>query len=362
MDKIKFGIVGAGWRTEFFLRIVQNCPERFGVTGVVVRNPEKAATFAKRWGVPVFATLEAMLEKSAPSFVVSSVPWDVNPGVLVALSERGVPALSETPPAPNLDGMLALWEKIQRLKGRVQVAEQVHLRPHHVAQLAIAASGKLGTISQAQVSVAHGYHGISLMRKFLGITFEPARVHATEFKSPLITGAGRGGPPEKEGVKTSTQHFIRFDFGDKLGLMDFTGDQYFAWIRDERLLVRGERGELSGRSVAYLKDFRTPIRFDFVRHTTGIDGDLQGNHLQGIQAGEEWVYRNAFAPASLMDDEIAIATALVKMDEYVRAGREFYPLAEGMQDHYLNIVAQKSLATGATETASAQPWSRKNER
>lgn len=358
MAKINFGVVGAGWRTEFFMRIVRACAERFSVAGVVVRNDEKRIAFENRWGVPVFASIDAMLERAAPTFVISSVPWGVNPGVVEHLVSRGMPVLSETPPAPNVATMVELWEKVQRLKGKVQVAEQVHLRPHHAAQLAVVASGKLGTISQAQVSVAHGYHGISLMRKFLGIMFEPVRITSTQFKSPIVAGPSRSGPPEKEVINTSVQHFYRFDYGDRLGLLDFTGDQYFAWIRDERLLVRGERGELSGNSVAYLKDFRTPIRFDFIRNSAGINGDLNGNCFLGIQGGDEWVYRNPFAPASLADDEIAIAEALVRMDEYVRTGREFYSLAEGMQDHYLNVIAHEALESGETRTTAPQPWSR----
>ena len=358
MDPIAFGIVGSGWRAEFFMRIAQACPERFNVAGVVVRDAAKAAAFERRWNRSTFRTLDALLERTAPRFVVSSVTWQANPDVLEALAVRKVPALSETPPAPDIEQMTKLFLTLQRLKAKVQVAEQVHLRPHHAAQLAVAAGGKLGRVTQAQLSVAHGYHGISLMRKFLGIGFEPATIHASEFNSPLVAGAGRNGPPEQEVIKTSNQHFYRFDFGDRLGLLDFTGDQYFAWIRAERLLVRGERGELSGQHLAYLKDFRTPVNLQFVRRTSGIDGDLSGNGLLGIQCGDEWLYRNPFAPASLMDDEVAIASCLLKMDEYIRTGEDFYALADGMQDHYLYILAQRALSSGSAVRSEAQVWAR----
>ena len=54
----------------------------------------------------------------------------------------------------------------------MQVAEQYAFQPLHAARLAFIRAGKLGEISQVQVSVAHGYHGISLIRKFLGIGYE----------------------------------------------------------------------------------------------------------------------------------------------------------------------------------------------
>ena len=58
------------------------------------------------------------------------------------------------------------------------MAEQYHLHPLHAARIAIANSGKLGEISQVQISECHGYHGISLMRKLLGIGFENASITA----------------------------------------------------------------------------------------------------------------------------------------------------------------------------------------
>ncbi|NOG51366.1 MAG: hypothetical protein HND48_19535 [Chloroflexi bacterium] len=33
------------------------------------------------------------------------------------------------------------------------------------------------------------------------------------------------------------------DFGEKLGVLDFVGDQYWSPIRGHRVTVRGERGE-----------------------------------------------------------------------------------------------------------------------
>jgi len=69
MSAIKFGIVGAGWRCEFYLRIARALPEQFEVTGVVVRSDEKRLAFEKAWGVTAFATLDDMLAKTAPGFV-----------------------------------------------------------------------------------------------------------------------------------------------------------------------------------------------------------------------------------------------------------------------------------------------------
>ena len=39
----RFGIVGSGWRTQFYLRMAALMPDRFAVAGVVTRSAERGA-------------------------------------------------------------------------------------------------------------------------------------------------------------------------------------------------------------------------------------------------------------------------------------------------------------------------------
>ncbi|MCW8133060.1 MAG: Gfo/Idh/MocA family oxidoreductase [Planctomycetota bacterium] len=358
MPLTPFAIVGAGWRSEFFLRIARALPERFACCGMVVRNEAKGQAVERAWDLPTFRTLDALLQKTAPRFVIVSVSWDSNPEVVKDLARRGVPSLCETPPAPDVPRLIELCEALDKLHAKAQYLEQVALRPHHQAQLAIARSGKLGRVTQAQVSVAHGYHGISVMRKFLGVCYEPCTIAGRTFTSPVIQGPGRDGPPKQETIKDSQQKLAFFDYGDRLGFFDFTGDQYFHSIRNERVLVRGERGEIVNRTVHYLKDHLTTVTQDLVRHETGRFGELSAPHLRGIQWGDDWVYRNPFAPAVLMDDEIAIAEMMAGMDAYIDEGQEFYGIPEGCQDHYLALTMDQAIKTGQPVQATRQPWAR----
>jgi predicted dehydrogenase len=287
--------------------------------------------------------------------VVTSVGWPANPPLLQELAAQGVPILSETPPAPDLEG-LRMVAALTRRGARIQVAEQYWAQPHHQACSAVIAQGRLGRPTHAQVSVAHGYHGVSLIRRFLGIGFESPTISGRRFTAPIVSGAGRQGPPDQEETRSSDQDILFLDWGDRLGVLDFTGDQYFGWIRNRRVLIRGERGEIANDTVSYLQDFRTPMCCELRRDVTGANGDLDGFYLKGIQAGGEWVYRNPFAPASLPDDELAIATCLVRMDEYVRTGRDFYPLAEACQDHYLNLLCQQAVREARAVQAEPQEW------
>ena len=354
-DPIRFAIIGGGWRAEFFLRVARACPERFQVTGVVTRKPERLQRLRALFGVEVYDSAEALLRALRPLFVITSVPRAVNPAMIRLALARELPVLSETPPAGTVEELHALADLVQR-GAPVQVAEQYPLQPLHAARLALAHSGKLGTVSQAQVSVAHGYHGLALIRRFLGVGCEDADIWGRSFVSKLVRGPNRAGPPAREEVGDSNQSFGTFDFGGKLGIFDFTGDQYFSFIRGPRLLVRGERGEIVNEEAVWLKDFLTPVRVPFRRHEAGPNGNLEGHFLKGIQAGEDWLYRNPLAPAALTDDETAIGDCLLRMAAFARGGAPFYSLAEGCQDTYLDLMHQKAVATGKPVRTTRQPW------
>ena len=120
--------------------------------------------------------------------------------------------------------------------------------------------------------------------------------------------------------------------------------------------VRGERGEIVGYRAAYLKDYATPIHITFERHEAGPKGNLEGLYLKGIQAGEEWVYRNPLAPARLTDDEIAVGACLLGMARYVETGESFYSLAEACQDTYLSLMAEQALDAQVPVRTEPQPW------
>jgi hypothetical protein len=356
MDRIKFGIIGGGWRGRFSLRIAEAVPEKFEVVGLVDPNAEIAEEVSGKWGIRTFTTLDQMLSTAKPEFILTAIPRNENPSVMDELALREIPILTEVPPAPDMEGLLRAYDSLKQKKAKVQVAEQYIFQPEQAARLSVAASGKMGPITQAQISVGHGYHGISVMRRFLGIKFKNANIQALKFCYRVVGGFTREGPREKEELLQTEQQFVWFDFGDRLGLIDFDTEQYMSRFLSDRVLIRGERGEIVNNDIVFLKDFRTPIKAEFLRHSTGIGANLQGNFLEGIQLGQEWVYVNPFAPAAFSDEEIAVGTSLLKMGQYVREGVEFYSLAEACQDHYLNLLALKALAEGKPAQSQTQPW------
>lgn len=358
MSPIRFAIIGSGWRSEFFLRIASALPKQFSVSGLVTRSPETAKDITSKWGIPCHPDIESLLSHGPHEFVVVSVPGEAAPKIAVQLVEKGIPVLCETPPAVDLESLIELYERVGK-SGLIQVAEQYHLSPLTNAQLRAAGSGIIGQVSQAMVAQCHNYHGVSLLRRALGIGADPVTVTASVFRYPLVAGPDRDGDPQMEKVVTANQTTARFDFGNKLGVYDFAPEQYFSWIRGNRVLIRGDRGEIENTDVRYIKDFCTPVTSSFRRIATGQNGNLEGMFLRGIQLGEEWLFSNPFMPSRLNDDEIAIARMLMGMSERCAGGPDVYSLAEASHDQYLSLLMEQATATGVPTRSRTQIWSDK---
>jgi predicted dehydrogenase len=357
LDPYRFAIIGAGWRTEFFLRIVAALPERLRLEGLVVRDPEKGRRIGEQWGQRTWRSVPDLLAATSPEFLVSSVSYQANFEVNRTLLETGLPVLSETPPAATLEQMLDLWGAVRERNARFQVAEQFTRQPHHAARLAAVHGGRIGAVHKAYVSVCHGYHGASLIRHFLGVGFEEARIVGMIFADRVLDPGGRAGPAAHPQGQEHPQQIALLDFGGgRQAVFDFVGVQYFSQIRNQRTTVRGERGEIIDENLYTQADEGDRLTLPFVRHMAGPSGNLEGHHLKGIQLGEQWVYRNPTAPARLSDEEIAMADVLQGMGEYVRGGPEVYPLAEAMQDHYLGLMIREATESGQPVIAGERPW------
>jgi predicted dehydrogenase len=352
---LSFGIIGSGWRAEFFLRIARDLPEQFPLAGIVVRNPEKRADLAKRWQAPTFSNLDELLAEKRPDFIVTSVSATANLELVETLSERGLPVLSETPLGRDLKELYRAVD-LERAGARVQVAEQYIFQPLHAARLALIESGHLGTIYEADVSIAHGYHGISLLRHFLQTGLRLPKIVARRFTSRIVAGPHRDRIPNEHKIVDSIRTIAQLDYGDRLGIFDFTGDQYHSWIRSPRLLVRGEEGEINQTTVRLLRRFDTPVQFELVRRDTGQAGNLEGYSHRTISGGGEVLYRNPFPAMRWNDDEIAVATSLARMATYLETGEPAYSVAEACHDCYLDQLIAEAAATGREVIAVQQPW------
>ena len=317
---------------------------------VVVRTPRSL-------DVPTFTSLDDCLREQRPDFVLTTTPRSVTPGVIADAVDRGLPVLAETPPAPDLDGLRALWSAVGA-SGLVQVAEQYLMMPAHAARAALVASGAIGTPTQVHVSSTQEYHAVSLIRGLLGAGRGPVAVRASRFTAPLVSPLGRAGWTDDEEEHPTTTTIATLDFGDgRSGVYDFTEQQTRNQLRFRRLTVRGSAGELHNDEVVRMAGPRTLVRTPLVRRQTGHDLDLIGYDTEHITLGDEVLYRNPYPGRRWMDEEIAVATLLERTADWVHGrGPEPYALADGFQDQQVALAIQESADTDTTVTTSGEAW------
>ncbi|GAB2607479.1 hypothetical protein Aab01nite_02990 [Paractinoplanes abujensis] len=340
-----FAVVGSGWRAEMFWRLAAALPD-VECVGAVVRTPRDLP-------VPTFSSLDDI----RPDFVVTAVPWAANPSVIVEAVDRGLPVLAETPPAPGADGLTELWQRTGDT-GLVQVAEQYLLVPAHAARLAAVRAQVIGTPTQVQVSSTHMYHAVSMMRGFLGAGRGPVTVRASRSTAPLVDPLTRDGWTDDPEPRPATTTIATIDFGDGLsGLYDFTDNQWHNQLRFRRIVVRGTHGELRDDEVVRLTEPRTIVRSPLVRRQTGYDLDLDDFDTDTITLGDRVLFRNPFPGRRFNDEEIAIATLLRRMADWVRGdGPPPYPLADGAHDHRIALAVEESADTDRTVTIPTPIW------
>ena len=72
MAKLRFIVVGSGWRSLFYWRIAQALPERFTLCAMLCRTEEKAEKMHREYGVPVSTSAEQCIALH-PDLVVVAV-------------------------------------------------------------------------------------------------------------------------------------------------------------------------------------------------------------------------------------------------------------------------------------------------
>lgn len=351
-----FAIIGSGWRAQFFLRLAAAAPAHLRVTAVATRSAERGAEIGTQWHVPTVRTVSE-LAATRPDFIVPAVPWDAMPGAVRELVDEGVPVLAETPPAPDADGLRALWADVGA-SGLVQVAEQYLLMPGHAARLAVARSGAIGTPTHVQVCSTHMYHATSLVRGFLGVGFDPVTVSARDLLAPLVDPLSFDGWTGRTEPVEATRSLAVLDFGEgRSALYDFTSNQWWNPLLARRISVRGTAGEINDDAVTRMVDPVTPITSHLEYRRAGVDLNLEGVDLRSIAFEGEVLFRNPFTRSGLSEDDLAVAELLVRTGAWAREeGPAPYPLADGCQDHLIALAIGRSARERRDVVVERQPW------
>ena len=241
------------------------------------------------------------------------------------------------------------------------MAEQYFLQPLYASWYKAICDGKLGEVENINISSLHGYHGASIIRQFLGTGFENCRIYGKRYWFDVTETYGREGMIfDGEIVKCSRDRLtMEFDNG-KVAYFDFSDPaQYHSFIRTRQLTVQGTRGEIDDLTIRYLNEQNIPVTQELRRIDLGVYGNQEWSHY-AVMLGEEFLFRTPFVNARFNDDEIAVASCMVKMHEYVNGGTEFYGMADALQDMYICLKMDEALENPVTVVETrTQPWAQK---
>ena len=342
MSKIRFAVVGSGWRSLFYGRIAQALPERFELTALCCRSEEKAARLREAYNLPTVVGEDAVAA-TRPDFIVSAVDKQGMFRTVRRWLERGWPVLSETPAALSMEDLTTLWT-LHRAGAKVQVAEQYRFYPSYASVLRLAGSGLLGAPVSAYLSAMHDYHAAGMLRGLLGLGREELRLTGSTF-AVLVTDTHTRTEVLTDGrVVNKEQRCVLFEYeSGKTALYDFMSDQYHSLIRPRTLRLRGTRGELDGREVRWLNEGNLPE----IGALEVTEDQATGEVLE-IALRDKVLYTPPFGRCGLLEDETAIARMLEGMQRYIQTGQEIYPLADALEDAYTALLmASPAVMPGA---------------
>jgi hypothetical protein len=341
------------------LRIISALPDWFELAGIAARNAAARIEF-ETYGFKTFDSVKNLAINGQPDFIVTAVfAGDAQP-IIQELARFDVPVLTETPAGGTLDELEKLYQLV-KAGARIQTAEQYHLEPLIAAQIAVAQSDIFGEITDAHINVAHDYHGISVMRRALGVRFGEPVITARNDARKIFPSPTRYADPADVSLAHTTRTSAWFDYQEqgKLGIYEFDDAQYRSWVRSPSLTISGPLGQVRDDIVQVVSGdpLPHPVSGRLLRIDAGGAGSHEGLFLRGYQLFGEWAYHNPFRPARLADDELAIAHVFATMGDYVvNEGREPYPVADAAQDQYLSIMMKQAIAGGKPVRTTRQVW------
>ena len=145
-----------------------------------------------------------------------------------------------------MESLNGVWEQYNKYNAKVQIAEQYIEQPLYAAWDKVIRKGCLGRIENINISSLHGYHGASMIRRYLDTGYEGGVLYGKRFWFDVTETYGREGMVfDGEIFSCSRDRLtIEFDSG-KTAFFDFSDPaQYHSFIRTRQLTVQGVRGEI----------------------------------------------------------------------------------------------------------------------
>lgn len=363
---VRVAIIGTGKRSDYLYGpILAGLPGEVELVGVWGRSADSARRLGESLSAPWYTDLNRLVRETAPQVGIVSVSYSANGEVGLAAVESGLNVLVETPIAHDLKQADAIIAAAQERGLKIEVAEQFHRRPHEQIKLKLLESGLFGRVHTSISDFAgHGYHGISVMRSYLGFDARPVKVTGLVRDFPLASYVPYLGTENKARTETQEHGIIEFE-GGQVGIFLWSSvgyDSPLRWWRSSRFLAEKGMGISVGTALDFDErisllspDNQAPLFVTIERRYERVDGGA----LLGVYAhtGDAELptlaWENPFRPRKQghgpqwHDDEIGVAGCLMSLVDAVRDNKEpTYGPLQARLDQELILAIRKSAQEG----------------
>jgi predicted dehydrogenase len=366
-EPIRVTIIGTARRSSYLYGpILKALPEEVELVSIWGRSADSARRLGERLGVPWYTDLERLKRETAPQIGIVAVNYHANGQVGLMAVEHGLHALLETPIAHKLSEADAIIAAAAERGLKIEVAEQFHRRPLEQIKLALIASGLFGRVHTSFNDFAgHGYHGVSVLRSYLGFDARPTQVTGAVREYDLAAHWSR--LADTRGPRTETQEhgMVEFD-GGQLGIFHWTNvgyDSALRWWRSSRFLAEKGMGvtvgvglEVQERLSLLAPGGEAPHFVTLERRWERVDGGALVAMVAHTGDPDLPIVRwdNPFRPAvqghgvQWHDDEIGVAGCLMSLVNAVRNdGQPTYgPWQARLDQELILAIRQSSLEAG----------------
>lgn len=349
--KLRVGIVGSGKRSDYlYCPLVQALRDDLELAGVYGRRREAAESLGAKYRVPAFDDLDRLVGEARPDLLIVSVRNAANGPIAREATRFELPLLVETPIANDLADADAIIAASEARGFPVEVAEQYYRRPMERIKVALIRSGRLGEVHASYNDfMGHGYHGVSLVRSYVGFGVPVSRVSAVRREHPVIPHHDWTGGARHENERW--EHGVITFANGAVGIFDWTSIGYgsaLRWQRSTRFLASG--GTAVGDEVTIVspdgKD-RVPIRIERRIHNVG---GMEALAEVVAHSDPPVVWRNPLSAYYLEDEMIAVGSCLWSLVEAVRDRKPVeYGPRQGRLDQEIVLAMRRSAeADGAS--------------
>lgn len=344
MDKLKIAHIGTGNRgTNTYLPLITKLKDDMELVAVCDTHEGRVNAQGEQYQVPAYTDTEQMLEKEKPDICSIVITPSNNhiPGLIC--SQHGVSYCTETPINSDLKLADQMMEAAKEHGTKLEVNENYYRRPSERIKRAMILEGVFGKVNVAYNEFrGHGYHGIGLLRSYVGFDNEPVQVYGFRNRYKVQEHEWRKGQPRRK--NEDWEHAV-IEFTDgAVGIFNFSSLSYGSPLRGfNGTKFYAERGMCFREDAVILNDNADEQRpVTITRKTNNVDG-YETLAALVADTNPEVVWENPLQNYALSDGEITVASELMSLVNAVRNDTEpEYGAYNGRKDREIDVAMARS--------------------